>query len=88
VCYASCDVVGWKGDYLGPAALNRAWTLVNDVRDGAGVERLRAVAGDGGCQSCHTHQSCTRSCPKHLSPTAAIAGLKRLVAQAALKGTL
>jgi len=88
VCYASCDVVGWKPDYLGPAALNRAWTLVNDVRDGAGVSRLRAVAGDGGCQSCHTHQSCTRSCPKHLSPTGSIAGLKRLVAQAAIKGTL
>jgi len=88
VCYASCDVVEWKPDYLGPAALNRAWTLVNDVRDGAGVSRLRAVAVEGGCQSCHTHQSCTRSCPKHLSPTGSIAGLKRLVAQAALKGTL
>jgi fumarate reductase iron-sulfur subunit len=88
VCYASCDVVGWKPDYLGPAALNRAWTLVNDVRDGAGVSRLRAVAGDGGCQLCHTHQSCTERCPKHLSPTASIAGLKRLVALAALKGTL
>jgi len=88
VCYASCDVVGWKPDYLGPAALNRAWTLVNDVRDGAGVTRLRAIATDGGCQCCHTQQSCTRSCPKHLSPTASIAGLKRLVAHAAMKGTL
>ena len=88
VCYASCDVVGWKPDYLGPAALNRAFTLVNDVRDGAGVARLRAIAGDGGCQSCHTHQSCTERCPKHLSPTASIASLKRLVATAAVKGTL
>jgi len=24
------DVVAWNPDYLGPAALNRAWTLVND----------------------------------------------------------
>ena len=88
VCYASCDVVGWKPDYLGPAALNRAWTLVNDVRDGAALERLRAVAGDGGCQACHTHQSCTERCPKHLTPTASIAGLKRRVAIAAIKGEL
>ena len=88
VCYASCDVVGWKPDYLGPAALNRAFTLVNDVRDDAGVARLRAVAVDGGCQACHTHQSCTERCPKHLAPTASIAGLKRLVALAAIKGTL
>jgi fumarate reductase iron-sulfur subunit len=88
VCYASCDVVAWNPDYLGPAALNRAWTLVNDVRDGAGPARLRAVAGDAGCHSCHTHQSCTDSCPKHLSPTASIAGLKRATAKAALRGEL
>ena len=88
VCYASCDVVGWKPDYLGPAALNRAFTLVNDVRDGAGAARLGAVAGDGGCQACHTHQSCTERCPKHLAPTASIAGLKRLVALAAIRGRL
>ena len=88
VCYASCDVVGWKPDYLGPAALNRAWTLVNDARDGGGVERLRAIATDAGCHACHTQQSCTERCPKHLAPTRSIAGLKRLVARAALKGAL
>jgi fumarate reductase iron-sulfur subunit len=75
VCYASCDVVAWRPDYLGPAALNRAWTLMNDVRDSAHGERLRAVAGDAGCHACHTHQSCTERCPKHLAPTASIAGL-------------
>ena len=88
VCYASCDVVGWKPDYLGPAALNRAFTLVNDVRDGERMARVRAVADDAGCQACHTHQSCTERCPKHLTPTASIAGLKRLVALAAIKGQL
>jgi ferredoxin len=51
VCYASCDVVSWRPDFLGPAALNRAWTLVNDVRDTGRTERLRAVAGDAGCHS-------------------------------------
>ena len=88
VCYASCDVVGWNPAYLGPAALNRAFTLVKDVRDGDGARRLRAVAGDAGCLACHTHQSCTERCPKHLSPTASIASLKRLVSMAALKGEL
>ena len=27
VCYSACDTVRWNEDYLGPAALNRAWTL-------------------------------------------------------------
>jgi fumarate reductase iron-sulfur subunit len=88
VCYASCDVVKWRSDYLGPAALNRAWTLVNDVRDDARSERLRAVSGDAGCHSCHTHLSCTERCPKHISPTASIAGLKRATVAAVLKGAL
>ena len=88
VCYASCDVVAWRPDYLGPAALNRAWTLVNDKRDAGQIERLGAVAGDAGCHSCHTHISCTERCPKKLSPTASIAGLKRAVAKAAWKGEL
>jgi fumarate reductase iron-sulfur subunit len=88
VCYASCDTVSWNPDYLGPAALNRAWTLVRDVRDGARDERLAAVAGEAGCNACHTHLSCTERCPKHISPTAGIAGLKRAVAKAALRGKL
>jgi fumarate reductase iron-sulfur subunit len=88
VCYAACDVVAWNPDYLGPAALNRAWTLHKDDRDVAKLERLRAVAGDAGCHSCHTHMSCTERCPKHLSPTAGIAGLKRAVAKAALQAKL
>ena len=88
VCYAACDVVSWNPDYLGPAALNRAWTLISDARDVKSIERLRAVAGDAGCHACHTHVSCTERCPKHLSPTASIAGLKRAVAKAALEGKL
>ena len=88
ICYAACDVVSWHRDYLGPAALNRAWTLVADQRDVKTLERLRAVAGDAGCHACHTHTSCTERCPKHLSPTASIAGLKRAVAKAAMEGKL
>jgi succinate dehydrogenase iron-sulfur subunit len=81
-------VVSWNPDYLGPAALNRAWTLMSDVRDTQHAQRLRAVAGDAGCHACHTHMSCTERCPKHISPTAGIAGLKRAVAKAAMKGDL
>ena len=86
VCYAACDVVKWNRDYLGPAALNRAWTLVNDSRDGGQPARLDAVAGDAGCHSCHTMMSCTELCPKALSPTRSIAGLKRATLSVVLRG--
>lgn len=88
ICYAACDVVRWNPDYLGPAALNRAWTLVNDKRDRAHSERLRAVAGDAGCHACHSEQACLLHCPIGLNPAASIAALKRTTALAALRGKL
>lgn len=78
VCHAACDVVAWNDDYLGPAALNRAWTLVNDDRHGDGQQTLLQAMAAGGCGACHTQGSCTRHCPIGLSPTRSIAGLKRL----------
>ncbi len=85
VCYSACDVVAWDPDYLGPAALNRAWALVNDVRDRGNEARIQAVSGEAGCQSCHTHMSCTNYCPKSLAPTFSIAGLKRAMVKRAFR---
>jgi fumarate reductase iron-sulfur subunit len=88
VCYAACDTVRWNNDYFGPAALTRAWTLVNDARDAGNGARLHAVSQAGGCHACHSHQSCQELCPQTLNPTAAIAGLKRRTAAAYLKGEI
>jgi len=88
ICYAACDTVRWNDAYLGPAALNRAWSLVNDERDAGNVDRLAAVAASGGCHACHSHQSCQEHCPQALNPTASIAALKRRTMQAYLKGEI
>jgi fumarate reductase iron-sulfur subunit len=88
VCYAACDTVRWNNDYFGPAALTRAWTLVNDTRDAGNTARLQAVSEAGGCHSCHSHQSCQELCPQTLNPTASIAGLKRRTVAAYLKGEI
>ena len=77
VCYAACDVVKWKPGYLGPAALNRAWTLMNDERAANKTKLRNLVAEDSGCLSCHTTQSCTQYCPKQLDPSGSIAAIKR-----------
>lgn len=88
ICFSACDTVKWNEDYLGPAALNRAWSLINDERDGAQGARLQAIAAKGGCHACHTHQSCEQHCPQALNPTASIAGLKRRTAEAYIRGEL
>ena len=51
-------------------------------------ERLAAVAANGGCHACHSHQSCQEHCPMALNPTASIAGLKRRTMQAYIRGEL
>ena len=86
VCYSACDVVNWNRDYVGPAALNRAWTLVNDVRHAERQQTFDKAFADGGCSSCHSHGNCTRNCPIELSPSESIAGLKRMAFSGLPKG--
>ena len=86
VRHAACDVVAANPDYLGPAALNRAWTLINDVRDGAPQSILDAVSTGGSCHNYHSMGNCAQYCPNVLSPMNAIAGLKRATSRSFLKG--
>ena len=85
VCYAACDTVTANEDYLGPAALQRAWTLLNDAKDEGRAAILDAVSDKGGCHNCHSMGSCTTYCPNELDPMSAIAGLKRETAKSFFK---
>ncbi|SEL45253.1 succinate dehydrogenase subunit B [Roseovarius azorensis] len=85
ICYAACDTVAGNPEYLGPAALQRAWTLLNDSRDANRSGILAAVSGKGGCHNCHSMGSCAQYCPNALNPMRAIAGLKRETVKAALR---
>lgn len=86
VCHAACDTVANAPDYLGPAALNRAWTVFNDEKNADRQTILDAVSGHGGCHNCHSIGSCTALCPNGLDPLSAIAGLKRETTRAFFKG--
>jgi len=77
LCYSSCGMVGMDTGFLGPAALNRAYVLVADPRDGARKQRLDLVASESGLWRCHTQFECASVCPKHIWPTVAIQRLKR-----------
>ncbi len=85
ICHAACDVVSWNPQYLGPAALNRAWTLVNDQRNAPSAQVRSTLESNSGCLSCHTTRSCTRHCPKQLDPSGSIAGIKRQALRNAFK---
>jgi fumarate reductase iron-sulfur subunit len=84
-CYSSCTMVYWDKDYLGPAALNRAATLVMDSRDKAADRRFDVIDGEHGCWRCHSQISCTEVCPMELRPAEAIAYLKRRLVLRSIK---
>jgi succinate dehydrogenase/fumarate reductase iron-sulfur protein len=75
-CVSSCTMAHWHTEYLGPAALNRAFTLVADSRDGLREERLTRILQ--GCYNCRLEFNCTEVCPKEISPTRAIKHIQRL----------
>jgi succinate dehydrogenase / fumarate reductase iron-sulfur subunit len=75
-CVSSCTMAHQHEGYAGPAALNRAFTLLADSRDGLFDERLdRALES---CYNCRTEFNCTDVCPKGISPTHAIKYIQRL----------
>lgn len=87
LCLSACDVVTAVPEFLGPAALNRAYNLIADVRDGARDLRLALVGQErSGVWQCHTHMSCVEVCPKNIAPTRAIAHLKRKLIARRLMG--
>lgn len=77
ICFSSCSVVGLNASFPGPAALNRALSLVNDERDAAREERLELVGSDDGVWRCHQMFNCSSACPRHITPTRAIRQLRQ-----------
>lgn len=85
-CYSACSLVAMDDSYIGPAALNRAYTLVADQRDVATESRMEVAAGEDGVLRCHTMFNCMEVCPKNLVPTWSIQKLKKKAVVNALKG--
>ena len=77
LCFSACDALSHAGSFLGPAALNRAYTLQLDPSDSARTARAAVLTGTDGAFGCHSMGQCTQVCPKGLDPLAAIAALKR-----------
>jgi succinate dehydrogenase / fumarate reductase iron-sulfur subunit len=84
LCYSSCPILGTDDNYLGPAALAKAYRFTDDPRDDARGERLRIVGSEEGVWRCHTIFNCTEVCPKGVEPTYAIQQMKLMSVKARL----
>jgi len=76
-CLSACTMLAWNQNFPGPAALNRAFTLMADSRDGAKAERWPLLLSEDALFRCHGQANCTEVCPMELSPIDSILKLRR-----------
>jgi succinate dehydrogenase / fumarate reductase iron-sulfur subunit len=78
-CTASCPIGRVNPNYLGPAALLRAFRYIFDSRDTATDSRLAQVDNRDGVWGCRTMWWCTDVCPKGIPVTKCLGQIKRAI---------
>ncbi|QSG03157.1 succinate dehydrogenase/fumarate reductase iron-sulfur subunit [Natranaeroarchaeum sulfidigenes] len=78
-CMSSCNIAAGDNDYLGPAAINKAYKFAMDDREEEELKqhRLNILEQEHGVWRCQTQFSCTEVCPKDIPLTEHIQELKR-----------
>ncbi|PGF14827.1 succinate dehydrogenase [Natrinema sp. CBA1119] len=86
-CMSSCNIAAGDNEYLGPAAINKAYKFAMDDREGEEIKehRLRILEQEHGVWRCQTQFSCTEVCPKDIPLTEHIQELKREAVKKNLK---
>ncbi len=77
-CVSACLSLEVDPEFIGPAALAKAYRFVGDPRDGQTEERLRDLAEDPhGMYDCTHCFACIEVCPKDVAPMSQIMRLRR-----------
>jgi succinate dehydrogenase / fumarate reductase, iron-sulfur subunit len=77
-CVSACLSMEADPDFIGPAALAKAYRFIGDPRDAESKERLHDLANDPhGIYDCTHCFSCIDACPKGVAPMDQIMRLRR-----------
>ncbi|MEF8817533.1 MAG: succinate dehydrogenase iron-sulfur subunit [Salinibacter sp.] len=79
-CTHACPSTWADPDYLGPAAMLKAYRYTFDTRDDGAQERLDVVDSPDGLWKCYTIFNCNEACPKDIDITRWLSALKRRAA--------
>jgi succinate dehydrogenase / fumarate reductase iron-sulfur subunit len=81
-CVSACLSMEADPDFIGPAALAKAYRFIGDPRDGQQEERLYDLANDPhGIYDCTHCFSCIDACPKGVAPMNQIMRLRRIAGE-------
>ena len=82
VCVSDCTALEVDPNFIGPAALAKAYRFVADPRDDADVERLRVLNEYSGIWDCTRCMECVQVCPKGVAPMDRIMALRDMAMEA------
>ena len=86
-CQSACNIAAGDNQFLGPAAINKAYRFAMDEReeDDLKQHRMDILEQEHGVWRCQTQFSCTEVCPKDIPLTEHIQELKREAVKKNLK---
>lgn len=84
-CLSECTSREANPDFLGPAALAKAYRFVADERDEAQHGRLMAYSEANGIWDCDTCLYCNEVCPIHVKPMDAIMRMREMAIEAGIQ---
>ena len=86
-CVSDCTVLAVDSNFLGPAALAKAYRFVADPRDDVDAARLGELNEYGGIWDCTRCMQCVEVCPKDVDPMGRIMALRDRAMEAGYTGT-
>jgi len=75
-CTSACPSLWGNENYLGPAAMLKAYRYIFDSRDDGTDERVDIINDKNGIWRCHTIFNCMEACPKDIKITEYLSRLK------------
>ena len=81
-CVSDCTVLEVDSNFLGPAALAKAYRFVADPRDAEDKSRLKALSEYSGIWDCTRCYECVEVCPKGVAPMDRIMSLRDMAMRA------
>jgi succinate dehydrogenase / fumarate reductase iron-sulfur subunit len=86
-CVSDCTALEVDKNFIGPAALAKAYRFVADPRDGAAKQRLGLLNEYGGVWDCTRCYYCVEVCPKDVAPMDRIMKMRDLAMEAGYNNT-
>jgi succinate dehydrogenase / fumarate reductase iron-sulfur subunit len=86
-CVSDCTALEIDTNFIGPAALAKAYRFLADPRDEADERRLAELNKAGGIWDCTRCMQCVEVCPKGVDPMERIMALRDKAMEAGFTGT-